>query len=237
MQLISVVRVSICFKYNWNGKKKWHYRESQLLQIVLLSFRPYKFLGTYRSCTAVPTSLTRFSKGISSFCPQAGASTAGDWRGDELEREFKAKNPFRNGFAIIHFRLSFHRDKPWQNKDCFILQCIKCWENRQGRYFPCWGLREVATVSHAFTYSMDYFCSVSLGGGWRGLVVWALWNWLSLSCSRRGRRKEMSREKTTRDGIGGESEFPHLGPLPLPLFLLTFSPTLWLRTALHYPNA
>ena len=169
MQLISVVRVSICFKYNWNGKKKWDYRESQLLQIVLLSFRPYKFLGTYRSCTAVPTSLTRFSKGISSFCPQAGASTAGDWRGDELEREFKAKNPFRNGFAIIHFRLSFHRDKPWQNKDCFILQCIKCWENRQGRYFPCWGLREVATVSHAFTYSMDYFCSVSLGaggGGW-----------------------------------------------------------------------
>ena len=130
MQLISVVRISICFKYNWNGKKKWHYRESQLLQIVLLSFRPYKFLGTYRSCTAVPTSLTRFSKGISSFCPQAGASTAGDWRGDELEREFKAKNPFRNGFAIIHFRLSFHRDKPWQNKDCFILQCIKCWENR-----------------------------------------------------------------------------------------------------------
>ena len=50
-------------------------------------------------------------------------------------------------------------------------------------------------------------------------------------------QRDMSREKTTRDGIGGESEFPHLGPLPLPLFLLTFFPTLLLRTALHYPNA
>lgn len=29
-------------------------------------------------------------------------------------------------------------------------------------------MREVATVSHSFTYSMDYFCSVSLGGGWPG---------------------------------------------------------------------
>ena len=101
----------------------------------------------YRSCTAVPTRLTCFFKVISSFCPQAGASTADDWRGDELERGFKAKNPFRNGFAIIHFRLSFHRDEPWQKKDCFIFQCIKCWENRLGRYFPCWGLREVTTVS------------------------------------------------------------------------------------------
>ena len=37
-------------------------------------------------------------------------------------------------------------------------------------------------------------------------------------------QRDMSREKTTKDGIGGESEFPHLGPLPLPLFLLTFFP-------------
>ena len=98
-----------------------------MLQTVFLSFRPYKFLGMCRSCTAVHTSLTRFFEGISSFCLQAGASTADDWRGDELERGFKAKNPFRNGSAIIHFRLS---DKPWQKKDCFIFQCIKCWENR-----------------------------------------------------------------------------------------------------------
>lgn len=152
----------------------------------------------YRACNAVPTSLTRFFKGISSFCPQAGASTAHDWRGDELERGFKEKNP-RNGFAIIHFRLSFHKNKPWQKKDCFIFQCIKCWENHKGRYFPCWGLRKVANVSQVIYVQHGLFLlcfpwgRVAEAGGLGTLELTEPFLFQAGTAQR-----DMSREKTTR---------------------------------------
>lgn len=190
----------------------------------MLSFRPYKFLGTYRSCTAVPTSLTRFSKGISSFCPQAGASTAGDWRGDELERGFKAKNPFRNGFAIIHFRLSFHRDKPWQNKDCFIDKVLG---KPLRSLFSLLGIERsrycftLIYVQHGLFLLCFPWGRVAGAGGLGTLELTEPFLFQAGTAQR-----DMSREKTTRDGIGGESEFPHLGPLPLTLVLLTFFPTL-----------